>query len=324
MASVSYPAGLPRPQTSTVTPAERRALSNADRPREARNVQRDRLEYERITWPPMTIADCDTLLTWWRTTLIYGGAWFAATWPLPRGLVSAVRKLREQPRWQFVPGGFWRLSALCEIRGRGVEPAASQMCEGGYLENFDEGLDPYTITGGDVFSIISSTYGNALKVTGGAITAFGSTADRIIPESTFTRASFKVRLDAFPSGSNPDDGPFLELDLATVPVFLFDTSREAFFDGARRPYVEFNGSFVPVAPAALAVGVWHNATLEIVSPTSVEFTLQVVGGAVLQVTTFTGTFSTLAADQILAYDTFSFGGSDVKCSATFDEIELCP
>lgn len=323
MASVTYPAGLPCPQTSTVTPAERRALSSADRPREARNIQRDRLDYERITWPPMTIAESDTLLTWWRTTLIYGGAWFVATWPLPRGLVAAVRKLREQPKWQFVPGGFWRLSALCEVRGRGMEPATTQMCEGGYLENFDEGLAPYSI-GGDVFSIVSSTYGNALKVTGGAITAFTSTAERDITPFTFTSATFKVRLDAFPSGSNPDDGPFLDLRFDTDTVLLFDCSREQSFDGARRPYVLFDGDFVFAAPAALAVGVWHEATLEIVSPTTAEFTLKVVGGSVLQVTTFTGTFSTLQVDQIVFYDASSFGGSDVKCTATFDQIELCP
>lgn len=128
MASVSYPSGLPCPQTSTVTPAERRALSNADRPREARNIQRDRLEYERLTWPPMRTEQTDILMAWWRDTLIFGGAWFESTWPLPRGLVAAVRKLREQPKWEFVAGGFWRLSALCEVRGRGESPVASADC----------------------------------------------------------------------------------------------------------------------------------------------------------------------------------------------------
>jgi hypothetical protein len=121
MASVSWPRTLPCPQTSTVTPAERRALSSADRPREARNIQRDRLEYERVTWPAMDIPKAGTILTFWRDTLKHGGAWFVADWPLPRGIhTQAVRKFREQPRWQFIAGGFWQLSALCEVRGRGL------------------------------------------------------------------------------------------------------------------------------------------------------------------------------------------------------------
>jgi len=123
MASVAWPRTLPCPQTSTVTPAERRALSSADRPREARNIQRDRLEYERVTWPPFDQAKAEAILTFWRDTLQRGGAWFVADWPLPRGLrVQAVRKFREQPKWQFIPGGFWQLSALCEVRGRGELP----------------------------------------------------------------------------------------------------------------------------------------------------------------------------------------------------------
>lgn len=121
MAAILYPSTLPCPQTSTVTPAERRALSSADRPREARNIQRDRLEYERVTWPAMDIPKADTILAFWRDTLQRGGAWFTADWPLPRGIhTQAVRKFREQPKWQFIAGGFWQLSALCEVRGRGA------------------------------------------------------------------------------------------------------------------------------------------------------------------------------------------------------------
>jgi len=148
MTGIVYPAGLPCPQTSVVTPAERRALSQSDRPREARALQRDRLDYERITFPPMPIEKSDELLTWWRDTLVFGGAWFSAPWPLPRGLVTAVRKFREQPRWEFVPGGFWRLSALCEVRGRGELPTDGgdpYFSNVGYLLHMD-GASPYVFT----------------------------------------------------------------------------------------------------------------------------------------------------------------------------------
>jgi hypothetical protein len=120
MTAVLYPRSLPCPQTSVVTPAERRALSDPQRPREARNVQRDRLEYERVTWPPFDPDKAEAIFVFWRDTLHRGGAWFTAEWPLPRGLrMQVVRKFREQPKWQFIPGGFWQLSALCEVRGRG-------------------------------------------------------------------------------------------------------------------------------------------------------------------------------------------------------------
>lgn len=121
---MTYPATLPTPQTSAVTPAERRALATADRPREARPVQLDRRSFERITWPPMRAEQYAELRRWWRDDLSEGAAWFDAVWPIPQGWVRAVRKLREQPQWQFVPGGFWRISALCEIRGAGVVPVA--------------------------------------------------------------------------------------------------------------------------------------------------------------------------------------------------------
>ncbi len=114
------PTALPVPQTSTVTSAERRMLSDQNRPREVRAIQRDRHEFERLTWPPMSTLEVELLLDWWEDELVFGGAWFAATWPLPRGMVGAVRKFYKQPESRFVPGGYWKVSALCEVRGASV------------------------------------------------------------------------------------------------------------------------------------------------------------------------------------------------------------
>lgn len=123
--TLRYPTTLPCPQTSTVAPSEKRQLSDEARPRDARALQRDRLELERITWPPLTAAQAEEIRSWWRNDLVYGGAWFVANWPVPRGMVSCVRRFLEQPSWSFVPGGFWALSALCEIRGVGLDPVRS-------------------------------------------------------------------------------------------------------------------------------------------------------------------------------------------------------
>jgi hypothetical protein len=124
MVAIVYPTGLPCPQTSYITKAERRALSDPSRPRQARAVQRDRLELERITWPPMTRDQTEILIDWYRDTLLEGGAWFSATWPSPRGQIEIVRRLIERPRWDYVAGsgGMWLLTALCEVRGVGELP----------------------------------------------------------------------------------------------------------------------------------------------------------------------------------------------------------
>jgi hypothetical protein len=175
MAALEYPAGLPCPQTSTVTPAERRALSDSDRPRDARPLQRDRLEFERITWPPMTEAQSAEFDAWWRETLTFGGAWFAADWPLPRGMVTAVRKFREQPRLQFVPGGFWRISALCEVRGRGMLPSTDDvlLLVGANLDFNDESRFAVVpvVTGAPAISSVTKKLGAGSGGTAGAVGA---------------------------------------------------------------------------------------------------------------------------------------------------------
>lgn len=122
MSDLLYPASLPCPKSSTVTPAERRALSNASRPRDARALARDRLEVEKLEFPPMVPAEFATFRAWWESDLILGGAWFAADWPLPRGMITAVRKFIGAPVWSYTPGGFWRITAVCQVRGRGELP----------------------------------------------------------------------------------------------------------------------------------------------------------------------------------------------------------
>lgn len=120
MALIDYPISLPRPQASIVTPAERRQLSDEQRPRFARAIQRDRREFEQLTWPPMSAADVATFRQWWKEDLSLGGAWFNATWPLPRGFVAAVRKFVKPPQRTYLGRGFWRMTAVCEVRGRSL------------------------------------------------------------------------------------------------------------------------------------------------------------------------------------------------------------
>ncbi len=117
--ATDYPTALRVPQTENVTPFERAQLSDADRPRDARALSLDRLAIVRATWAPLSPAEAEIFRTWWKDEIYEGGAWFNATWPLPQGMVPAVFRFIEQPRWRFVPGGRWRVEAVLEQRGRG-------------------------------------------------------------------------------------------------------------------------------------------------------------------------------------------------------------
>lgn len=115
--AIDYPAALPVPQTSVITPLERRALSNPDAPLEGRAASRDRLQFERVTWT-LSDAQVEIFRAWWKTDLTDGGAWFNASWPVLEGIVERQHAFRTQPAYAFIPGGFWKVSALLEIRGR--------------------------------------------------------------------------------------------------------------------------------------------------------------------------------------------------------------
>lgn len=122
MSAVRYPSTLPCPRASTVTPAERRQLSQAERPRDAAAFERDRTQLERISFPPFSAAQAEEFRAWWEADLFFGAHWFAAAWPSPVGAVDVVRRFVSAPQWAFVPGGFWEVSGLCEVRGRGELP----------------------------------------------------------------------------------------------------------------------------------------------------------------------------------------------------------
>ncbi len=144
--AIDYPLGLPVPQTSVITPLERRALSSADLPLDARAKSRDRLQFERATWV-LTDAQSAIFRAWWETDLTNGGAWFNASWPLPEGLVEKQHCFRTQPAYSFVPGGFWKVSAVLEVRGRGRPVEEGLPGEGArVIAWFDPIEDPITGT----------------------------------------------------------------------------------------------------------------------------------------------------------------------------------
>lgn len=119
MPAIEAPQGLPCPQTSTVTPEERRLLTESQTgPRQARTIELDERQVQVLSWT-LSSDEAAIFKTWWRETLTYGGAWFSApaTWPTPEGVVVKVRRFIEAPQWAYAGVGVWRVSAVCEVRG---------------------------------------------------------------------------------------------------------------------------------------------------------------------------------------------------------------
>jgi hypothetical protein len=142
MTAIVYPSTLPGPSAAGIQAAERRLLSAE--PFEARNGQRDRLATQQVTLPPFTAAEAATFRAWFDDTLIFGGAWFAATWPLPAGFMSGVRRWIGQPSWKVV-NGFWQVSGPCEVRGRGMPPVLPQVPAIWDAGTSDGGISPYAL-----------------------------------------------------------------------------------------------------------------------------------------------------------------------------------
>lgn len=127
MVAVTYPSTLPGPSLSAVTPADRALRSDVTGgPLQLRGIQRDYLGTQRAEWE-LTAADAAVFDAWWATTLRQGGAWFAATWPGPQGWVQLVRRFTGVPQWSHQAGGFWRVSAQLQVRGRGMPPDADPL-----------------------------------------------------------------------------------------------------------------------------------------------------------------------------------------------------
>lgn len=132
MSSTAYPSTLPGPSAVAVTSAERRLLSDVTGgPQQTRGLQRDYLANEQIEWT-FSANEAAIFQAWWRTDLIYGGRWFASTWPTPAGWVATARRFKGAPTWSLMAVDAWRVAAQCEVRGRGLLPQTPAVAVGGW------------------------------------------------------------------------------------------------------------------------------------------------------------------------------------------------
>lgn len=121
MPIAAYPATLPCPQTLTSTLAESRLLSEQPA-QQARAISKERLAVVSLSWT-LTDVQAATFVDWFDDDIEFGGSWFTATWPTPEGLLL-TRSYRFSGRlaWNFIPGGFWTVSAVCEVQRPYVPP----------------------------------------------------------------------------------------------------------------------------------------------------------------------------------------------------------
>lgn len=119
----TYPAALPSPSLSAVTPTERRLSSDVTGgPQQFRGLQRDYLAEQRVEWDSLSPTQATALDVWWSAAILGGGSWFACAWPAPQGWVGLTRRFLGAIQWQHIAGGFWRASARVQVRGRGLPP----------------------------------------------------------------------------------------------------------------------------------------------------------------------------------------------------------
>jgi hypothetical protein len=158
--AIKYPAHLPCPQTTTVVSKERRASSEGE-PYRYRPLQRNCVQLEQLTFMFPTFQDAKDFMTWYHEELFDGGAWFSATWPLPQGLTSAVRRFVGVPRFPtFMPLVGWKLHTAAEVRGNGLGEVT-----GGNEAPRGWSADPLHQAGG-VWTLANSNY-TAILASGG-------------------------------------------------------------------------------------------------------------------------------------------------------------
>lgn len=132
MSAIVYPPTLPGPTAAPLQGAERRMLSSTPGPRQARALQRDRLAQQQVTFV-FTHAQVAVFAAWVASNLVRAGAWFAANWPLPQGGTGVYRFIGEPSYPEYLAGAGWRVSATCEVRGRGTLPKLAEQ----YTINLD-------------------------------------------------------------------------------------------------------------------------------------------------------------------------------------------
>jgi hypothetical protein len=121
MVPIVYPAGLPCPAMASMQAAERRLLSSLAGARQSRSFSRDRLARQQVEFT-FTHEALAVFVDWVKDDLSNAAAWFSADWPMPQGGTGVFRFIGTPSFPVYLHGVGWKVSAVCQVRGRGESP----------------------------------------------------------------------------------------------------------------------------------------------------------------------------------------------------------
>lgn len=311
MTAIAYPVTLPGPISAPLQSVERRLLSSLPGPRQSRALQRDRLAGQQVDFI-FTNAQAAIFAAWVKNDLLAGGAWFSANWPQPQG-GTGVRRFVGAPSYpQYMPTFGWRVSAVCEVRGKGRLPTDC------INEMFSGGLSGYKPITGDaaLFTIVGGPYGSALNVS-----SQSSGVEARIRRSFFSKAMTSLSVKFKITAINTDDGARLSVYGAGAPNVVFIPCRESAFDALRRPYLYVGADALTVADAALTVDDWYELDLTLVAGagSSISTLTHLADGTVVQTVALATSHPPPASDSL----DFSADSGGLTSPVLYSDIHIC-
>lgn len=227
-----------------------------------------------------------------RLNLLGAHKWFWIQLPSAGGVTWHVARFAKKPKATAVGHRAWKVSAELEVRERAF---SSQSIEGGsFVEDFSQGLTPYTVVFGtlDSYTVPDGTLHCASQNSGTA-RRIRRTFDPVVA----SQISGEFRLDSL----GTDDAIVIEIKSGTTTHFHFNPRREGAYDSPRRAIARMGGSgSIPVTDASIQIGIWYRMTLSVVpgAGNSTCTIARIDNGLILKTTSFPGDFTAVEVDAM--------------------------
>lgn len=194
---------------------------------------------------------------------------------------------------------------------------AGTALSGVYVDNFSDGIAPYTEVGfGDSvhFSGDSLEYGPLIQGLAFGPGGGAPTIERSITSTTTKFASVRMRY----SSVGLDDSTVLDLRDGAVPKISFIAMREENFDPLRRPYVVIDAEHVALWTTSIELFAWYRCDVTFVPGAGNSYAEFYLGDALIQTTPMVGDYTSFDIDAI----EFRVEAADGGGSGQFAQLRL--